>query len=71
MSVTVTAGPDTGAVWHHGNPVAEQRAMLAGSAVVDRGHHGVLELRGPDRLVLLHSLALRLDRTVVSLGTEG
>ncbi|MGA4506289.1 YgfZ/GcvT domain-containing protein [Propionibacteriaceae bacterium G1746] len=55
-AVQVTAGIDEGAVWHHGNPVAEQRAMVAGTAVVDRGHHEVLELRGPDRLALLHAL---------------
>ncbi|MGA4668829.1 YgfZ/GcvT domain-containing protein [Propionibacteriaceae bacterium Y1923] len=56
MAVEIPAGIDQGAVWHHGNPVAEQRAMAAGTAVVDRGHHGVLELRGPDRLQLLHAL---------------
>ena len=66
MSVTVTAGPDTGAVWHHGNPVAEQRAMLAGGAIVDRGHHGVLELRGPDRLVLLHSLTSQFTENLAA-----
>lgn len=54
--VDVLSGPDAGAVWHHGNPVAEQRAMLAGTALVDRGHHGVIEMRGPDRLALLHAL---------------
>ena len=56
MAVEILTGPDAGAVWHHGNPVAEQRAMVAGTAVVDRGQHGVLELRGADRLTLLHAL---------------
>ena len=56
MAVTNTSGPDQGAVLHHGNPVAEQRAMVQGRAVVDRGHHQVVTFTGPDRLVLLHAL---------------
>lgn len=56
MAVEILAGPDQGAVWHHGSPVSEQRAMQAGTAVVDRGHHEVLEVRGADRLTLLHAL---------------
>lgn len=60
MAVEILAGVDQGAIWHHGNPVAEQRAMLAGTAVVDRGHHQVLELRGADRLALLHALTSQL-----------
>ena len=56
MGVEILSGVDQGAIWHHGNPVAEQRTMQAGTAVVDRGHHGVLEVRGADRLTLLHAL---------------
>ena len=50
------AGIDQGATWHFGNPVTEQRALLAGTGLVQRGHLGVLKISGPDRLALLHSL---------------
>ncbi|WP_203569011.1 CAF17-like 4Fe-4S cluster assembly/insertion protein YgfZ [Aestuariimicrobium ganziense] len=55
-AVRVTEGPDAGLVWHHGDPVAEQRAMESGRAVVDLGNRGVLSVSGPDRLTWLHSL---------------
>lgn len=56
MSAVMASGVDAGAVWHHGNPVAEQRALLAGNGLVDRRHHPVLRISGPDRQQLLHSL---------------
>jgi folate-binding protein YgfZ len=55
-AVPVEAGPDVGAVWHYGDPVAEQRAWLAGRGLVDLSHRGVLRVDGPDRLSWLHSL---------------
>ncbi|CAI9405389.1 CAF17-like 4Fe-4S cluster assembly/insertion protein YgfZ [Aestuariimicrobium sp. T2.26MG-19.2B] len=59
--VHVLAGPDAGLVWHHGSPVAEQRALEAGTGVVDWSPspgvgRGVLTVTGPDRLTWLHSL---------------
>lgn len=47
---------DAGLVWHHGNPVAEARAIEAGSAVVDLLNREVVEISGPDRLGWMHSL---------------
>ncbi|GAB7193362.1 folate-binding protein YgfZ [Kineococcus sp. NUM-3379] len=49
-------GADAGVAWHYGDPVAEQRALLAGRAVVDLSHRGVVTVGGPDRLSWLHSL---------------
>ncbi|GAA4731182.1 folate-binding protein YgfZ [Isoptericola chiayiensis] len=49
-------GPDGGVAWHYGDPVAEQRALARGGAVVDQSHLGVVRLTGPDRLSWLHSI---------------
>ena len=49
-------GPDDGVAWHYGDPVAEQRALEAGTAVVDQSHLGVVTVTGPDRLTWLHSI---------------
>ncbi len=50
------AGADTGVAWHYGDPTAEQRALAAGTGVVDCSHLGVVTVTGPDRLSWLHSL---------------
>jgi hypothetical protein len=50
-------GADAGAAAHYGNPVMEQRKLLAGEAVVDLSHHGVLGVSGPDRLSWLNSIS--------------
>src|SRR5680860_107334 len=50
-------GGDAGVAAHYGNPMIEQRTLLAGRAVVDLSHHGVLEVSGPDRLSWLNSLS--------------
>src|SRR3984885_13635805 len=49
--------PDTGVAAHYGNPYAEQRALAAGTGMVDRSHRGVVAITGPDRLSWLHSLS--------------
>lgn len=49
-------GPDAGVAWHYGDPTGEQRALEAGSAVVDLSARGVVTVSGPDRLTWLHSL---------------
>ncbi|MGO4957889.1 CAF17-like 4Fe-4S cluster assembly/insertion protein YgfZ [Luteococcus sp. Sow4_B9] len=54
--VLVTAGPDEGLVWHHGDPMREQRTMEAGSGVLRLSNRPVLTVTGPDRLGWLHSL---------------
>ena len=46
----------TGVAAHYGTPVAEQRSLAAGTAIVDLSSRGVLTVSGPDRLTWLHSL---------------
>ena len=41
---------------HYGNPLAEQRALAAGEAVVSLADRGVITVSGPDRLRWLDSL---------------
>ncbi len=48
--------PDVGVAAHYGDPYAEQRALTAGTALVDLSHRPVLRVAGPDRLTWLHSL---------------
>ncbi|MFC6357018.1 CAF17-like 4Fe-4S cluster assembly/insertion protein YgfZ [Luethyella okanaganae] len=56
-------GIDLGVAAHYGNPMIEQRHLLAGTAIVDLSHRGVLSVSGPDRLIWLNSVATqRLDR---------
>ncbi len=54
--VLVPDGPDSGLVWHAGQPLVEQRELVAGRAVVRLGNRGVLSVAGPDRLTWLHDL---------------
>jgi folate-binding protein YgfZ len=50
-----SAAADQGVPAHYGNPVAEQRTLLAG-AIVDLSHRGVISVSGADRLSWLNSL---------------
>jgi folate-binding protein YgfZ len=50
-----SAAADQGVPAHYGNPVAEQRGLLAG-AIVDLSHRGVISVSGADRLSWLNSL---------------
>jgi tRNA-modifying protein YgfZ len=56
MSVLVEVGPDLGAVWHYGDPLREQKALLAGQAGVDLSHRPVFTISGADRLTWLHAI---------------
>jgi tRNA-modifying protein YgfZ len=56
MTVLVGEGIDAGVPWHFGDPMREQRRLVAGSGAVDLSHRGVLTVAGPDRLGWLHSL---------------
>ncbi|WP_433250986.1 YgfZ/GcvT domain-containing protein [Streptosporangium sp. CA-135522] len=49
--------PDSDVAGHYGDPFAEQRAFLAGEAMVDRSNHEVVRISGPDRLSWLNSLS--------------
>ena len=46
---------DDGAVAHYGDPIREQRALIAGRAVVLLGDRTVVEVAGPERLNWLDS----------------
>jgi len=50
-------GLDVGVAAHYGNPMIEQRQLLAGEAIVDLSHRGVLGVAGPDRLSWLNSIS--------------
>lgn len=50
-------GADAGVASHYGEPLREQRALAAGSAVVDLSHRGVVTVTGPDRLSWLNTLS--------------
>lgn len=45
-----------GAVSHYGAPLAEQRVLADGGAVVSFAHRGIVTVSGPDRLSWLHSM---------------
>ena len=51
------AGADAGVASHYGEPLREQRALAAGTAVVDLSHRGVVTVSGPDRLTWLNTLS--------------
>lgn len=50
-------GIDAGVAAHYGSPNAEQRRLLAGQAIVDLSHRGVLSVSGADRLTWLNSMS--------------
>lgn len=54
----VAAGADqaTTVAAHYGDPVGEQRMLVAGRAIVDLSDRGVITVSGPDRLTWLDSL---------------
>ena len=56
-AVPVPEGPDTGAVWHYGDPLGEQRAAAVDAVVVDRSHRATMTLTGPDRQSWLHNIS--------------
>jgi folate-binding protein YgfZ len=55
-AVFVEEGPDKGAIWHFGEPVKEQRALIEGVAWADLSHLQIIAITGADRLTWLHSL---------------
>lgn len=50
------AAAEAGVPAHYGNPLAEQRALAEGGAIVDLSDRAVLTITGPDRLSWLNSL---------------
>ena len=68
-AIVSESGIDTGAPWHYGDPMREQRQLDAGTAVVDLSHRGVVSVTGPDRLSWLHSLTTQhLERLAPGVG---
>ena len=68
-AIVSESGIDTGAPWHYGDPMREQRLLDAGTAVVDLSHRGVVSVTGPDRLSWLHSLTTQhLERLAPGVG---
>lgn len=55
-AVLVEDGVDKGAIWHFGEPVKEQRALLTGTAWANLSHLSVIAVSGDDRLKWLHDL---------------
>ncbi|MBA2773599.1 MAG: folate-binding protein YgfZ [Nocardioidaceae bacterium] len=49
-------GVDAGVAAHYGDPLREQKTLLAGDGSVDLSHREVVRIEGPDRLPWLHSL---------------
>ncbi|GAA1268911.1 folate-binding protein YgfZ [Sphaerisporangium rubeum] len=49
--------PDQAVAAHYGEPYAEQRALAAGAALVDRSGREVVRITGPDRLKWLNDLS--------------
>ncbi len=63
--------PDAGVPAHHGDPLAEQRAMDRGAAVVDRSNREVIVVPGADRLSWLHLLVSQhVSELAEGAGTE-
>lgn len=63
--------PDQELAAHYGDPLREQREMLAVGAVVDRGNRSVLTVSGPDRLGWLHDITSQhLTRLPALSGSE-
>ncbi|GII57535.1 folate-binding protein [Planotetraspora thailandica] len=55
--------PDETIAAHYGEPYAEQRALAAGQALVDRSDREVVRISGPDRLSWLNDLSSqKLDK---------
>ncbi|SMH31876.1 hypothetical protein SAMN06295885_0649 [Rathayibacter oskolensis] len=55
-AVATTSAAEPGVAAHYGEPFREQRALAAGTAVVDLSSRGVVTVTGPDRLTWLDSV---------------
>ncbi|MEO3854672.1 folate-binding protein [Acrocarpospora sp. B8E8] len=61
--------PDDSVAAHYGDPYAEQRALLQGTALVDRSNRDVLRVSGVDRLSWLNDLSSQKVDTLAP-GTD-
>ncbi len=63
--------PDEGVPAHHGDPLAEQRAMDRSAAVIDRSNREIIAVTGEDRLSWLHLLLTQhVSELPAGAGTE-
>ncbi|GAA4596050.1 folate-binding protein YgfZ [Planotetraspora phitsanulokensis] len=63
--------PDETIAAHYGEPYAEQRALAAGQALVDRSNREIVRVSGPDRLTWLNDLSSqRLDTLAPGVPTQ-
>ena len=63
--------PELGAVWHWGDPFAEQRAATRSAAVVDRTHREIIAVGGAERLSWLHLvISQHVTELPDDMGTE-
>lgn len=70
-AVYLETGVDRGALWHHGDPSREQRALEEGRAFVDLSHRPVVAITGTARLTWLHSLTTQhLDNLTSGIWME-
>jgi len=51
-----SASRDAGVAAHYGDPLREQRALAAGTGLVDRSNRGVVAVSGEERIGWLHTL---------------
>lgn len=63
--------PDDSVAAHYGDLYGEQRALVAGRALVDRSNRGVVRISGPDRLKWLNDLSSqKLDTLGAGVPTQ-
>ncbi len=71
LGAVAAASPDDDVAAHYGDPYAEQRALAAGRAVVDRSNRPVITVSGPDRLSWLNNLSSqKLDDLAPGVWTQ-
>ena len=69
--VLVEDGPDSGAIWHFGEPNQEQRYLAQGKAWADLSHRAVISICGIDRLTWLHALTTQhLEKLTANIWKE-
>jgi tRNA-modifying protein YgfZ len=70
-AVPTDGGFDAGVAAHYGDPLREQKNLVAGAGLVDLSHRGVVRIGGADRLSWLHSLSTqKLETLAPGVGTD-
>jgi len=66
-AVLVESGPDTGAIWHFGEPNHEQRELAQGNIWADLSHRGVITISGKDRTKWINDMTTQ-ELTTLAVG---